>query len=472
MPDTQLAVVGGGPGGYVAAFKAADLGVQVTLVELGENPGGVCLYRGCIPSKALLHVSKLLNEAKEAAEWGITFGEPQIDFEKLNSWKDHVVGYLTGGLGQLARARKITYIRGRATFLDPHTLQIDRTDGGAEQLSFEHAILATGSCPTVIPTFDIGSERVMDSTSALELRLIPKSLLVVGGGIVGLELGTVYASLGSTVSVVEMLPGLVPPADRDLVVPLERRLEKLFDKIMVSTTVTQIAESADGIEVDFEDADGNTSSASYERLLISVGRTPNSRDLGLENTAVRVDERGFVQVDVQRRTAEPSIFAIGDVIGSGLAHTASHEGAAAAEVIAGHDKVAFEPNAIPNVVYTDPEIAWCGLTEEEANQQGRAVEISRFPWAASGRATTVGRNEGVTKLIVDPETDRILGVGIVGVGAGELISEGVLAIEMAAQAKDVLLTIHPHPTLSETVMEAAETYYGLSPHIYAPKKNR
>ena len=472
--NTQLVVIGAGPGGYVAAFKAADLGVDVTLIDLAPNPGGVCLYRGCIPSKALLHVSRLLTESREAKEWGIKFAEPEVDLDQLRAFKDRVVARMTGGLGQLSKARKINYIQGRARFTGPQSLMIEKQDGsGKAELSFEHAILATGSRPAMPKLFDIGDDdgRVMDSTTALELADIPARLLVVGGGIIGVELGSVYAALGSAVSVVEMMPGLVPPADRDLVKPLHAMLDKRFDSIMVDTKVTSVTADGDAIDVEMEAADGAKSSAQYDKLLISVGRIPNSQDLGLETTAVTLDEAGYVQVDGQRRTAETSIFAIGDIIGSGLAHTASHEGTVAAEVIAGHHpRVVFEPNAIPSVVYTDPEVAWCGLTEEEAKSEGRKIAVSRFPWAASGRATTVDRNEGLTKIIVDPETERVLGVGIVGVGAGELIAEGVLAVEMAALVSDLQLTIHPHPTLSETVMEAAEAHYGQSPHIYAPKK--
>ncbi|HJP32072.1 MAG TPA: dihydrolipoyl dehydrogenase [Candidatus Latescibacteria bacterium] len=466
--QTQIAVIGGGPGGYVAAFRAADLGLDVTLIDLDENPGGVCLYRGCIPSKALLHVAKLLNETKEAAEWGVTFGEPRIDLDGLRAFKDRVVARMTGGLGQLSKARKVTYVRGRARFTGAQSLKIDLHDGGQQDLSFEQAVLATGSRPVVLPAFDIGSERVMDSTGALELRDVPGRLLVVGGGIIGLELGQVYAALGSQVSVVEMTDGLIPPADRDLVKVLSRRLESQFEGVHLNTKVTAVAENGNALDVSWEPVTGGDGATqTFDRILLSIGRRPNTEDLGLETTRIQLTERGFVSVDAQRRTAEPSIFAIGDVIGSALAHTASHEGIVAAEVMSG-ERSAFEPNAIPGVVYTDPEIAWCGLTESEA--AGRDIKVARFPWAASGRATTLGRSDGLTKLIVDPQTERILGVGIAGPGAGELIAEGVLAVEMAALVQDVALTIHPHPSLSETVMEAAEAYHGLSPHITGPRR--
>ena len=470
MAETQLAVIGGGPGGYVAAFKAADLGLDVTLIDEEVNPGGVCLYRGCIPSKALLHVAKLLNETREAEEWGLQFADPVLDLERLRTWKDEVIAKMTGGLGSLVKARKLTHIQGRAHFLDSHTLQIYKTDGSQKQLQFTHAILATGSRPAVPGVFRLETDRIMDSTGALELKEIPATMLVVGGGIIGMELGQVYAALGTRVSVVEMLPGLIPPADRDLVKPLHNKIAERFDEIMLNTQVTQVAETGNGLTVDLRDSTGKTEAKTYDKILLSVGRIPNSEDIGLEHTTVAVDPRNYVQVDGQLRTTEPSIFAIGDLTGAALAHTASHQGAMAAEIIAGHDKLVFEPYAIPNVVYTDPEIAWCGLTEEEAKSEGRRCEVARFPWAASGRATTQGANNGLTKLIIDPETDRVLSVGIVGSGAGELIAEGVLAVEMAALASDIQLSIHPHPTLSETVMEAGEVYYGQSPHLYSPKR--
>ena len=471
MDTTKLAVIGGGPGGYVAAFKAADLGLDVTLIDEEVNPGGVCLYRGCIPSKALLHIAKLLNESREAKKWGVKFAEPEIDLDRLREWKNEVITKMTGGLGQLVKARKLKHIQGRARFVDAHTLHIDKADGDKDQLQFENVILATGSRPAVPGVFRLDTDRIMDSTGALELNDIPASMLVVGGGIIGMELGQAYAALGTKVSVVEMLPGLIPPADRDLVKPLQNKVAERFEEVMLNTQLTQLEEGPDGLTVHLQDPDGKKSAKTYDKILLSVGRVPNSDDFGLETTAITVDERNYVQVDGQMRTAEPSVFAIGDLVGAGLAHTASHQGAMVSGVIAGHDKLVFEPNAIPSVVYTDPEIAWCGLTEEEAKKIGRRIKVARFPWAASGRATTQDTNDGVTKLLIDPETDRVLGVGIAGSGAGELIAEGVLAIEMAALASDIQLSVHPHPTLSETVMEAAEVHYGHSPHLYAPKRS-
>ena len=471
--STQLVVVGGGPGGYAAAFRAADLGMKVTLVDEEVNPGGVCLYRGCIPSKALLHAARVLTESHEAAQFGITFQPPKIDIDRLRAWKGEVVGKMTGGLGQLAKQRKVEYIRGRASLVDAHTLSISGAAGapaGERRLTFEHVILATGSFPATLPGWP-NSERILDSTSALDLPNVPKTLLVVGGGYIGLELGTVYAALGSKVSVVEMLDGLLPGADRDLVLPLAKRAEKIFGKVMLSTKVAQITEEKDGLRVRFEGANAPPAEQQYEKVLVSVGRKPNSAIPGLEKTRVEKDGKGFIKIDPQRRTAEPSIFAIGDVAGEPmLAHKATHEGRTAAEVIHGK-KVAFEPRAIPAVVFTDPEVAWCGMTETQAANENRTIKVARFPWGASGRASTLNRNDGVTKLVIDPETERVLGVGITGAGAGELIAEGVLAVEMSALAADVGLTIHPHPTLSETVMGAAEVFYGQATDIYRPKRN-
>jgi dihydrolipoamide dehydrogenase len=468
--NTQLAVVGAGPGGYAAAFLAADLGMKVALIDTEPNPGGVCLYRGCIPSKALLHAAEVLSEAKHAANWGIEFGQPKIDIEKLRSWKESVVRKMTGGLGQLSKARAVQYIQGRASLLDPKTLRIEKTSSGAEPLSFEHVILAPGSRPATLPNLPANPPRIINSTGALELKSVPKTMLVIGGGYIGLELGLVYAALGAQVSVVEMLSGILPGVDRDLVVPLAKRLGQTFQKIMVNTKVAVATETQDGVRVKFEGAEAPAEEQTYETVLVSVGRKPNSGFPGLDKTQVELDARGFIKVDGQRRTKEPSIFAIGDVVGEPmLAHKASHEGRVAVEAIAGH-KVSFEPQAIPAVVFTDPEIAWCGLTETQAEKEGRKVSVARFPWGASGRATTLDRPDGVTKLLIDPETERILGVGMTGTGAGELIAEGVLAIEMGARAADLTLSIHPHPTLSETLMEAAEVFFGQSTHIYRPKK--
>lgn len=465
IESTQVAVIGGGPGGYAAAFLAADLGLAVTIVDVEPNPGGVCLYRGCIPSKVLLHVAKLLSEARHASDWGITYAEPKIDLDKLRAWKNSVVNKLTGGLGILAKQRKVRFVQGRGRFLDPHKLRIETGDGKEQDLAFEHAILATGSRPATIPGLTLDSPRVMDSTSALEIADVPKRLLVVGGGYIGMELGTVYAALGSKVSVAEMTGGLLPGADRDLVAPLQKRAEQDFEAIMLNAKVAELKERKEGIHARIEIAGADPVQQVFDKVLFSVGRRPNSSGLGLENTKVQLDKRGSVLVDEQRRTDEPSIFAIGDVAGEPmLAHKASHEGRVAAEVIAGRH-AAFEPRAIPAVVFTDPEIAWCGLTETQAKEQGRTVKVARFPWAASGRASTLGRNDGVTKLIIDPETERVLGMGIAGMGAGELIAEGTLAVEMAALASDVAATIHPHPTLSETVMESADVFFGHSTHI-------
>src|SRR5579862_8748745 len=470
--NLRVAVVGAGPGGYAAAFLAADLGMKVSLIDPELNPGGVCLYRGCIPSKALLHVAKLIGESEQAKNWGIEFARPNIDLARLRGWKEGVIKKLTGGLGSLAKQRKVEYIRGRAAFENSNTLRITRADNTESALSFDRILIATGSRPAIIPALKIDSPRLMDSTAALNLEDIPGSLLVVGGGYIGLELGSVYAALGTRVTVVEMLPGLLPGADRDLVLPLHKRLEKMFEAILLNTTVASLKEDGAGIRATFEgkSLQEKDREKTFDRVLVSVGRKPNSDIPGLENTQVHVNSRGFIEVDKQLQTSDPSIYAIGDVVGEPmLAHKASHEGRTAVEAIAGH-KVAFEPNAIPAVVFTDPEIAWCGLTETQAQKDNRTIKVAKFPWAASGRALTLDRTEGMTKLIIDPESERVLGVGIVGVGAGEMIAEGVLAIEMAATATDVALSIHPHPTLSETIMESAEIFFGTSTHVYRPKR--
>jgi dihydrolipoamide dehydrogenase len=468
--NLHIAVIGGGPGGYAAAFLAADLGIKVTLIDPELNPGGVCLYRGCIPSKALLHVAKLIDESRHAKNWGVEYADPKIDLPRLRSWKESVINKLTGGLGQLSKQRKVEYIQGRAAFENSNTLRVSRTIGSEDSLTFDRIVIATGSRPAIIPSLKLETPRMMDSTSALELSEVPGTLLVVGGGYIGLELGTVYAALGTKVAVVEMLPGLLPGADRDLVLPLHKRIEKIFDSILLNTTVAAVKEDSNGIRVTFDGPDVKGREKLFDKVLISVGRKPNSEIPGLEKTQVKVGQRGFIQVNKQLQTDDPAIYAIGDVVGEPmLAHKASHEGRTAVEAIAGH-KVAFEPNAIPAVVFTDPEIAWCGLTETQAQKENREIKVARFPWAASGRAMTLDRPEGMTKLIVDPQTERVLGVGIVGVGAGELIAEGVLAIEMGALAHDIALTIHPHPTLSETLMESAEVFLGTSTHVYRPKR--
>ena len=468
--STQVAVIGGGPGGYAAAFLAADLGLEVTLIDEAPDPGGVCLYRGCMPSKALLHVAKVMTEAREASAWGVEFGEPSLDIDRMRSWKDEVVSRLTGGLGQLSSQRGVRYVRGRAALLGPTAARVTDADGGTTDVSFTHAILATGSRPAVPRALALDSDRVWDSTAALEVPSVPGRLLVVGGGYIGLEIGSVYAALGSAVTLVEMTSGLLPGADRDLVAVVARRLESLTAGIRLETMVAGLAEEGDGVRVTLRTAEGETTEEQFDRVLVAVGRVPNSEIEGLDQTAVRRSDRGFIEVDGQRRTAEPSIFAVGDLVGEPmLAHKASHEARVAVEAIAGHKGV-FEPQAIPAVVFTDPEIAWCGLTETQAREAGRKVQVTRFPWAASGRAVTLDRPAGVTKLIIDPESEQILGVGIAGSGAGELIAEGVVAIEMGATAADLRLCIHPHPTLSETLMEAAEVFFGQSTHVYRPKK--
>ena len=468
MP-TRLAVIGAGPGGYVAAFLAADAGMQVTLIDADPNPGGVCTFRGCIPSKALLHAAKVIEEAGHSDAFGVSFGKPSIDVDKLRAWKDAVVKKQTGGLGLLAKSRKVNYIQGRASFVDAKTLSVD-TSNGPKQVEADYVIIATGSRPTTVPNVSIESPKVLDSTTALELPDVPGRLLVVGGGYIGLELGTVYAALGSKVTVVEMTDGLLPGADRDLAAVVAKRMERMADAILLETKVTGVKEDKKGLSVSFEGKNAPKGAETFDRVLVAVGRRPNSAIAGLDKTKVKVNQRGFIEVDGQRRTAEPSVFAIGDVAGDPmLAHKASHEARVAVEAIHGKPSV-FEPRAIPAVVFTDPELAWTGLTETEAKKQNIPIEIAKYPWAASGRANTLDRPDGLTKLVIDPETERILGVGIVGVGAGELISEGTLAIEMGALASDLKLTIHPHPTLSETVMEAADVFYGESAHVYKPKK--
>jgi dihydrolipoamide dehydrogenase len=465
----QVAVVGGGPGGYAAAFRAADHGLSVVLIDPEENPGGVCLYRGCIPSKALLHAAKVLDDAREASQFGIRFPEPDIDLEALRDFKTGVVDKLTGGLGELSRRRNVRHVRGLAGIVDPHTLEIEKTDGSKETLACENIILATGSRPLRPSGLWIDSPRVVDSARALDVEDVPESLLVIGGGYIGLELGTVYAALGSRVSVVEMTGGLLPGVDRDLVRVLANRIGDRFETVLLETTVAGLRETEDGIRVSLEGNDLEEKEKTFEKVLVAVGRSPNSELPGLERTKVQMGEAGFVSVSPERRTAESSIFAIGDLAGEPmLAHKAYHEGKVAADVIAG-EAASYDPRAIPAVVFTDPEIAWCGLSESQAKEKGIDVQTARFPWEASGRALTLGRVKGVTKLVFEPDSGYLLGAGFVGPGAGELVSETVLAIEMGATARDLELTIHPHPTLSETVMEAAEVFLGHPTHVYRRK---
>ncbi|MFN0056529.1 MAG: dihydrolipoyl dehydrogenase [Planctomycetales bacterium] len=470
--ETDVAVIGAGPGGYPAAFALADHGRQVTLIDARPSPGGVCLQCGCIPSKALLHVAKLIHEARDSAAWGVTFTPPRIDLAALRGFKNGVIDKLVGGIGQLAKSRGVTLRQARATFADSQTLILTDPDGGTSALRFRDCILATGSSPAMPALFPKDDPRVMDSTGALELQEIPGRLLVVGGGYIGLEMGSVYAALGSRVVVVEMLSGLLPGADRDLVRPLQKRLEGTFESIRLNTRVERLETQPSAIIAHLTGENGQTVSESFDRVLVSIGRRPNSQNLGLEKTKIQVDSKGFVVVDAQRRTADPHIFAIGDVAGEPmLAHKATREAKVVAETLAG-EPAAFDNVAIPAVVFTDPEIAWCGLTETQAKAEDRKVTVVRFPWAASGRAVTLARTEGLTKLIVDSQTQRILGVGIVGAGAGELIAEGVLAVETAAVARDLADSIHPHPTLSETLMESAEAVFAQATHMYRPRRTQ
>ena len=472
----QLVVLGGGPGGYAAAFLAADEGLDVTLVESETRLGGTCLLRGCIPSKALLHVARVIGEVDELrADWGVEYPAPRIDIDKIRQRKEKVIETLSGGLKQLAKRRKVRRIIARGRFADSTTLELTGEDeqippGG--RLTFDHCILATGSLPSMPPAFQLDCGRVMDSTGALALEEAPETMLVVGGGYIGLEMGTVYAHLGTKVSVVELTDGLLPGVDRDLVKPLHRRLEKLFEgRIHLNTKVGSLGDRADKVEAAFE-GPGKFGVEHYERVLVAVGRRPNSRDIGLDKTNVRIDERGFVECDRRQRTADPHILAIGDVAGEPmLAHKATHEGRVAVEALLGKP-AEFSPRAIPAVVFTDPEIAWAGLTEAEARRDGIAAETAMYPWAASGRAQALGRTEGLTKWLIEPESQRVLGCGIVGSGAGELIAEAALAVEMGCEVRDIADTIHAHPTLSETLMNASEVHFGTATEIYKPRRDR
>jgi len=465
---TEVLVLGAGPGGYTAAFRASDLGKQVVLVEKFASLGGVCLNVGCIPSKALLHVAKVISEAEEVAHHGVTYAKPKIDIDKIRGWKESVVNKLTGGLSMLAKQRKVQVVQGTAKFTSPNHVAVETKDG-KKTISFDTAIIAAGSSVARIPGFPYDDPRIIDSTGALQLQDAPKRMLIIGGGIIGLEMATVYDALGSKITVVELADGLIPGADRDLVRPLHKRIEKRYEAIYLKTKVNKIEAQKSGLKVYFEGEQAPEPQL-YDRVLMAVGRRPNGRDIGADAAGVTVNERGFIPVNIQMRTNVPHIYAIGDIVGDPmLAHKAVHEGKVAAEVIAGHH-AAFEPLTIPSVAYTDPEIAWMGLTETQAKAQAIEYEKANFPWAASGRALSVGREEGATKVLLDPKSRRILGAGIVGVNAGELIAEAVLALEMGADMEDISLTIHPHPTLSETLGFAAEMAEGTITDLLAPRK--
>jgi dihydrolipoamide dehydrogenase len=466
--EQDLVVVGGGPGGYAAAFLAADLGRQVTLINEAERLGGTCLHVGCIPSKALLHVARVVNEVKDAAKFGISYGEPKIDIEAVRKHWNKVVDTLAKGLQDVCKKRNVKYISARVKFADGQTLEL--SDGTRQR--FKHCVLATGSTPAVPGALRIDSPRLMTSTEALKLEGIPGKVLVVGGGYIGLELGTVYAALGCEVTVVEMTDGLLPGVDRPLITPLYGRLKKEFKAIHLGTQVVKLEDTGKGIRAHLRGESDKESTLDVDRVLVAVGRRPRSQDLGLEKTAIKVDQRGFIQTDERRRTAEERVWAVGDVVGEPmLAHKAHYEAKVAVESIQGEPSV-VDYRAMPAVVFTDPEIAWCGLTETEAHKQGREgeIEVLTYPWAASGRALTLGRMEGMTRIIVDKATEQVLGVGIVGVEAGEMIAEATLAIEMGATARDLSLTIHAHPTLSETLMQGAEILYGTATDLYRPRK--
>jgi dihydrolipoamide dehydrogenase len=465
---TQVVVVGAGPGGYAAAFYAADLGKKVILVEQDKRPGGVCLNRGCIPSKALLYATHVIAGARESAHRGVTFEPPRIDMPKLREWKESILTKLSGGVVNLAKLRGVEIRHGRGYFEDSQTLRVE-TEQGQKFIRFEQAILAVGSKPAMPKVFDLGNPRIMTSNEALELDEIPETLLVVGGGYIGMELGTVYATLGSKVVIVELLESLLYGADPDLVRPIFTYAKKTFKEVRLKAKVLNMATAGRQIKVEME-LEGRKLEELYDKVLVAVGRVPNGDDLGLENTRIARDEKGFIKVNEKQQTDDPNLYAIGDIAGGVLlAHKATREARVAVEAITG-EETGPDKYVVPAVVFTDPELAWCGLTEAEAKQKNITVEVAKFPWGASGRALTFDRPEGITKLIIDPETERILGVGIVGAGAGELISEGVLAVEMGATARDIALSVHPHPTLSETIMECAEAFYGHATHTFSRKK--
>ena len=468
---TDILVIGSGPGGYAAAFRAADLGREVTLVDKDPTLGGVCLNRGCIPSKTLLHIAKVLEEAESLKKMGVTLTKPTIDIDLVRDWKNKVVSQLSGGIGQMAKARKVNTVQAEATFLSDNEVQL-KSESSTEIITFDYCVIASGSSSSIIPGIPFDNENVLTSKTALDLKKIPESLLVIGGGYIGLEMGTVFGALGSSVSVAEFLPNLLPGADPDLVKPLARRLKKEFSEIHLSTKITKVEQAKSGVMDVTMEKNGEEITKQYEQVLVSVGRKPNTEKMGVDKTNIKVNEQGFISVDKYQKTSVKNIFAIGDIVGNPmLAHKATHEGKVAAEVICGLP-AAFDAKAIPAVIFTDPEIAWVGVTETEAKESGIPYEKGEFPWAASGKSLALGRNEGRTKILFDKDTKRTIGVGIVGPNAGDLISEGALAIEMGADAEDISLTVHPHPTLGETFANAAEVFEGTVTDLYIPKKTR
>lgn len=466
--ETDLVVLGGGPGGYPAAFAAADRGLNVTLVDEGSTPGGVCLYRGCIPSKALLHIAHLIHTAKEASNWGVHFQEPEIRLDEIRDYKNRIINQMTEGISTLCKARNIQLIQGRGQFSSPNELEILTVEKNKEKLQFKNAIISTGSSPFLPPPFNVDDPRIMDSSKALELDEIPAKLLIVGAGVIGLEMGSIYSALGSKITLVEMTAGMLPGVDRDLIGPLRKQLASQFEAMHFKTAVKEIKPGEEGILVKMEGEEVEPEQI-FDKVLVSIGRRPNSTDIGLELAEVELDERGFIVTDKRQQTSQSHIYAIGDVAGEPmLAHKATAEAKIAACMLDGKP-AEFDRIAVPSVVYTDPEIAWCGLTETQARQNKQKVEVSRFSWGASGRAQAISKPDGITKLICDPDTERILGVGIVGSGAGELIAEGVLAVESSMTARELAECVHPHPTLSETLMESAEGIFGQATHVYKKK---
>lgn len=466
----ELVIIGAGPGGYRAAFMAADLGLEVTLIDPEVNPGGVCLYRGCIPTKALLHLAKIKNDASHAGDMGIQFSPPEVDVEKVRKWKNKVVKKLTGGLGQLVKARKINYIRGTARFVDSTTIEVNESGKNKKKITFENAVIATGAKPVQLPHIDMSNPLIMNSADSLDLKDIPKKMLIVGGGYIGLEMATIYNALGTEISIVELTDDFMPGMDKDLVSAYKKASKETYNEVFLETRVKSIEKKGKSIEAEFEDKQQKKFSKKYDKVLIAVGQEPNTQNLGLDNISLERDEKGFIKVNEKQQTSEKSIYAIGDVTGPPLlAHKAMYEGRVVAEVISGRKSV-NDAKAIPAVIYTEPEIATCGLSEKEAKEKNISYKAVKFSWSASGRAVAMNENSGFTKLLVNPENERVLGAGIVGKNAGDMIAELALAIEMAATAEDIALTIHPHPTLSETIMEAAEVFYGHPAHTFTKKE--